>query len=240
MTVSLIIPAYDEERYIGATLESIKRAASYAFGEQTQLDIIVVDNASTDATAEIARSYGARVIPEPHRSVARARNVGASLAAGEILVFLDADTLVPEGFFVRVTETMQDSCCFGGAVDTHHQSQRRWVRFYLLLWRHLGRMAHMAQGAAQFCRRDAFVLLGGYDEALYMGEDVDFYWRLRRLAKQRGGYAPLIADLQVTPSPRRFDRWSAWQILVWTNPIFIWLFRHRKSVWRGWYEQPVR
>jgi hypothetical protein len=98
----------------------------------------------------------------------------------------------------------------------------------------------MAQGASQFCRCDAFVSLGGYDEALYMGEDVDFYWRLRRLAKQRGGYAHLISDLQVTPSPRRFDRWSAWQILVWINPIFIGLFRRRKSVWHGWYEHPVR
>ena len=170
MTVSLIIPAYNEERYIGATLESLNRAASHAFGEQARLDIIVVDNASTDATAEIARSYGARAIPEPHRSVARARNTGASAATGDILVFLDADTLVPEGFFARINETMRDSGGFGGAVDTHHQSSRRWVRFYLLLWRHLGRMAHMAQGAAQFCHRDAFALLGGYDETLYMGK----------------------------------------------------------------------
>jgi glycosyltransferase involved in cell wall biosynthesis len=240
MTLSLIIPAYNEERYLGATLESVKQAASHAFGEQARLDIVVVDNASDDATAEIAKSNGARVVPEPHRSVARARNAGASFATGEILVFLDADTLVPEGFFVRIAETMQDSRCFGGAVDTHHQSRRQWDRFYLSLWRHLARMTHMAQGAAQFCRRDAFVLLGGYDETLYMGEDVDFYWRLRRLAKQQGGTAHLIADIQVTPSPRRFERWSAWRILVWTNPLFIGLFRRRKSIWRGWYEQAVR
>lgn len=240
MTISLIIPAYNEELYIGATLENIKRAASYAFGEQTALDLIVVDNASTDATAEIATGFGARVVPETVHSIARVRNAGATAAEGEILIFVDADTLVPETFFVRVLETLQDTSCLGGAVDTIHQASRRWVQLYLLFWRCLARITHMAQGAAQFCRSDAFAVLGGYDEAIYMGEDVDFFWRLRRLAKKQGGTVQIVTDIKVIPSPRRFDRWSACQILVWTNPLVAKMFRHKKSAWSGWYDRIVR
>jgi len=240
MDVSLIIPAYNEEQYIGATLESVKRASRHAFGGKAAIETIVVDNASTDGTAAVAISYATKLVRESHRNVARARNAGASAATGDVLVFLDADTLVPERFFSRITEVMRDSQCLGGSPDIKHVSKRRWVRGYLALWRCVGRIAGMAQGAAQFCRRDAFASVGGYDERLFMGEDVDFYWRLRKFAKRRGSYLRFISDLQLRPSPRRFDQWPAWRILVWTNPLFMWLFRRRRSAWRGWYDDAVR
>ncbi len=236
MHISLIIPAHNEERYLGETLTKVRRAGTFG---QSEIELIVVDNDSNDSTADIARSMGAAVVGEPVRNVGRARNKGASTALGQIFVFLDADTLVPEGFFSRIEEVMNDPACFGGAVDTNHPN-RRWVQLYLELWRLVGRMAGMAQGAAQFCRGDAFAALGGYDETLYMGEDVDFFWRLSALARRRNGTVHLVEDIQVTPSTRRFDQWPAWRILVWTNPFFVWLFRRRKKVWRGWYEQPVR
>jgi glycosyltransferase involved in cell wall biosynthesis len=240
MLISLIIPAHNEERYITATLESVQRAVLYSSSEEFQVNVIVVDNDSNDATAEIATSMGATVVREVYRSVARARNRGASSANDEILVFLDADTLIPERLFSRIAEVMENALCFGGTVDISYCPSRRWVQLYLYLWRYVGRIAGMAQGATQFCRREIFRSLAGYDESLYMGEDVDFYWRLTRLAKERHGYVSFVADLQVIPSTRRFDRWSFWRILVWTNPVVVWLLRRRKSVWRGWYEEPVR
>jgi hypothetical protein len=68
-----------------------------------------------------------------------------------------------------------------------------------------------------------------------MGEDVDFYWRLRKL-----GTVKFLRDVQVVASPRRFDLWPLWRILVWTNPLFIMAFQKSSRAWRGWYEHPPR
>jgi hypothetical protein len=97
-----------------------------------------------------------------------------------------------------------------------------------------------AQGATQFCRRDGFFALKGYDETLFMGEDVDFYWRLKRFAGRRNGGVSFIEDVRVVPSARRFDRWALWRTLIWTNPLFILMFRRRKKAWHGWYKAAPR
>lgn len=241
MLISIIVPAFNEEKYIGATLDSIRRAQQLLLDEKSAAsEIVVVDNASTDSTSGIARSFGARVFNEPVHNVARVRNVGAAGAGGDVLVFVDADVLVPERFLCRIHEAMSDRLCMGGAVDTDYRPARYSVKVYLRMWRIVGRASGMAQGAAQFCRKDIYAALCGYDETLYMGEDVDFYWRLKRFAKHRQGYAQLICDLQVAPSSRRFDQWFLWRTLVWTNPLFILFFRRRKSVWKGWYIEAPR
>lgn len=236
MLISIIIPAYNEEKYIGVTLGSIKQAEQFLLKEKgVPSEIIVVDNESTDSTAVIARSFGAEVLSEPTHNVARVRNAGATRARGNILVFVDADVAVPPRLLCRVCEVMSDEACLGGAVDTDYRPAKYSVKVYLRMWRLIGQIAGMAQGATQFCRKDIYVALRGYDETLYMGEDVDFYWRLRRLAKRRHGHVQFINDVRVSPSSRRFDEWLLWRTLVWTNPLFILFFRRRKSVWKGWY-----
>jgi GT2 family glycosyltransferase len=100
-------------------------------------------------------------------------------------------------------------------------------------------MLGMAQGAAQFCRRSAFDTLGGYDESQFMGEDVDFYWRLKRAAAKQHGHVQFLSDVRVVPSPRRFDRWPLWRTLIWTNPLFI-AVRKQPKAWRDWYVRPPR
>ncbi|MFL6227467.1 MAG: glycosyltransferase [Pyrinomonadaceae bacterium] len=236
MLISIIVPAYNEEKYVGRTLASLKQAERLLLHETgVPIEIIVVDDASTDSTAAVARSFGAVVFPEPTHNVGHVRNAGASRAGGDILIFVDADVIVPESLLCRIHEAMSDGHCLGGAVDTDYQPAKFSVKVYLGMWRLVGRAAGMAQGATQFCRRDVYASLGGYDETLYMGEDVDFYWRLKRLAKQRGSYVRFIEDLRVSPSSRRFDTWLFWRTLVWTNPMFILAFRRRKRVWSGWY-----
>ena len=98
----------------------------------------------------------------------------------------------------------------------------------------------MAQGATQFSRRRTFDELGGYDESLWMGEDVDFIWTLRRLARRTDARVRLLSEPRVRPSCRRFDEWPLWRILVWTNPLVIASLRRWKGAWRGWYVHPVR
>jgi hypothetical protein len=241
MLISIIVPAYNEEKYIGITLGSIKQAQHLLLNEKgIPAEIIVVDNDSTDSTANIALSLEAEVIREPTHNVAKVRNVGANRANGNILVFVDADVIVPERLLCRIQEAMSDELCLGGAVDTNYQPAKFFVKVYLHMWRLVGRFAGMAQGATQFCRKDVYASLNGYDETLYMGEDVDFYWRLKRFAERCHGYVRFIGDIQVSPSSRRFDEWFLWRTLVWTNPVFILVFRRRKSVWKGWYSAVPR
>ena len=86
------------------------------------------------------------------------------------------------------------------------------------MWRVLARLTGMAQGATQFCRRSVFEQVGGYDEGAWIGEDVDFYWSLKKLAKRSNRTVRFIRNMRVRPSSRRFDKWPIWKILIWTNP----------------------
>src|SRR5688572_3831089 len=91
--ITFIIPAHNEESFIGATLDSLHAAAVRI---NVSYEVIVVDDASTDSTAIIAASNGARVISVNHRKISASRNTGAKEATGTLLVFVDADTIVTE------------------------------------------------------------------------------------------------------------------------------------------------
>ena len=95
----------------------------------------------------------------------------------------------------------------------------------------------MAQGATQFYRRTVFHELGGYDETVYMGEDVEFFWKAKRSVKRTPRFVTFIKEARVIPSPRRFDQWTLWESLVMNSPLFILIFRKTKSAWPGWYEK---
>lgn len=239
--ISVIIPAFNEESYIGATLDAVREATAHSnVPSGFDIEVIVVDNASTDRTADIARSKGARVVEEPRGNVAIARNAGARAANGRVLVFVDADTYWPRSVLSRILEVMSDRQCLGGAVDTDYRPKSYVVHAYLRIWRIIGRLCRMAQGATQFCDAATFFSLGGYDETMFMGEDVDFYWRLRQSARAAGSRVELIDDVRVVPSCRRFDNWPFWKTLLWTNPATCLLFAHQARPWRDWYASPIR
>lgn len=241
MLISIIIPAFNEEDYIGETLASLNRAIAFLREQEIiSAEIIVVDNDSVDLTASVARDFGATVIMETRHNVAKVRNTGAASASGDVLVFVDADTIVPDKLLRRIVDAMAEPTCIGGAVDTNYRPAKLTSKIYLQFWRIIGKMTGMAQGATQFCRKDVFFELNGYDETLFMGEDVDYYWRLKRFARRRNGSVSFIEDMQVVPSPRRFDQWELWRTLIWTNPLFILMFRRRKKAWHGWYKAGPR
>ncbi len=241
MDVSIIIPAFNEEEYLGATLDAIEAASKRLVGAaDVGIEVIVVDNNSVDGTADVAHARGAVVVNEPVQGISRARNAGAREASGEVLVFVDADVILPENLLLLVHDAMSDRICVGGGADVEYRPRRVLVRAYLRMWRILGRMTDMVQGATQFCRKDVFEEIGGYDETAWIGEDVDFYWALKRYAKRRGMTVAVIRETKVLASTRRFDEWPLWRILIWTNPIFIAMFRRRKRFWGGWYSDAVR
>ena len=241
MNISVIVPAYNEEAYLRGTLASIaEAAATLTASARACVEILVVDNNSTDATAAVALASGATVVREPRQGIARARNAGAGHAAGDVLVFVDADVTIPPGLLLEVHAAISDPVCIGGGADVEYRPRRRSIHLYLAAWRFLAQRLGMVQGATQFCRRSTFEAIGGYDEKAWIGEDVDFYWAMRHLARRTGSSVRLIRSPRVQASSRRFDNWPVWKTLLWTNPLVIALFRRRKWAWGGWYSRPVR
>ncbi|MGH9906406.1 MAG: glycosyltransferase [Pyrinomonadaceae bacterium] len=238
MKLSVIIPAYNEEQCLPITLEQIGKALSIA---DCPSDIIVVDNDSQDRTTQVAEDFGAKVVLEKEHNISKVRNTGAEHAAGDVLIFIDADTLVPAALFQRIAAAMKDEKCLGGAVAVEWgKLERKWMRFYLLGGKFWTTVFNMKQGAAQFCRRFVFEQLKGYDRSIFMGEDVEFYWRLSKFARLNQGHLYFIEHPKVVTSARRFDMMSLRKTLLLTNPIFIRLAWRKKSYWKDWYEQAVR
>lgn len=101
MNISVVIPAYNEEKYLGKALESLKNQTEKPF------EIIVVDNNSTDKTAEIAKSFGARVVTEQKQGISYARNAGFNAVKGEIIARIDADSTAPANWITRIRKDIE-------------------------------------------------------------------------------------------------------------------------------------
>jgi len=237
MKISVIVPAYNEEKYLGATLEHIKSA----LGGLLDPELIVVDNESTDATRQIAESYGATIVDESEHNIGLVRNTGARRARGDVIVFVDADTCVPPRLFEKIVEAMSDESCPGGSVAVEYsEGMTAWTSRYVSLCQSIGRRTRIRQGATQFCRSDFFARLGGYDPTIWVGEDVEFHQRLDRLARSLGGRTIFIEEPPVLTSSRRFARFGLIKTMLYTHPIMVLMAWRIRSVWKSWYENPVR
>jgi glycosyltransferase involved in cell wall biosynthesis len=236
--LSIVIPSYNEENYLPATLESVRAALN----DIPDSEVIVVDNESTDATREIAVSFGAKVVDASVHNIARVRNTGAASAQGDVLVFVDSDTLVPPGLFNRIIELMSDEAVIGGSVDVRYEPvpKQAWIRIYMFTFQNIGRLLKWRQGAAQFCRSSAFRDLGGYDETIYVGEDVEFHWRLAKFARRSGRRVVFIDDPTVSTSPRRFEHLGLVRSLFFTHPAVVFIGWRTRFIWKYWYDKPIR
>jgi glycosyltransferase involved in cell wall biosynthesis len=194
--ISFIVPAYNEERYLGPTLEAI-HAAALASGEP--YEVVVADDGSTDGTAALAEARGARVVRVHHRQISATRNSGARAAAGDILVFVDADTRVNAPLVAQALEAVRAGAAGGGApVRLDHAPA--WARAFMKLFVpcYFG-MARWAAGCFLFCTRVAFEAAGGFDERYYASEEI----HLSRALKRVGRFAILRGF--VTSSARKLE-----------------------------------
>ena len=176
--LSFIVPAHNEARLLGATLDALHAAAG-ASGERYEL--IVVDDDSTDATAAIGRQHGALVLPVAHRHIAATRNAGARLAAGETLFFVDADTVIDATVVAAALQALRAGAAGGGAAVGLRGDVAAYERRAAAVLAWLFRVLRIAPGCFIFCTRAAFDAAGGFDQAYYAGEDVAIS---RALARQ--------------------------------------------------------
>jgi glycosyltransferase involved in cell wall biosynthesis len=184
MKISVIVPAFNEERLLAESLRHIKKSFIEFDERGWGTELIVCDNNSTDRTAEIAREAGASVVCEPVNQISRARNTGAACASGDWLIFVDADSFPSPELFDDVATAIEGGVCLGGGSTVRLESERLDVRLWVAAWNALSRRAQWAAGSFVFCEAAAFRELGGFSEALYAGEEIELSRRLKRFARR--------------------------------------------------------
>lgn len=228
--LSFIVPAHNEEASLGFALESI---AASARSLDIPFEMIVVDDASTDATAQIAAEAGARVVSVDLRQIATVRNAGAEQAEGDVLVFLDADTVLPEATLRAALAALGEGAVGGGAQLSFDEGTPFWGRYMLWLWNLGSRLTRWAAGCFIFVRRQAFEAVDGFDPQYYAGEEL----YLSRALKRQGRF--VILRQRVVTSGRQTRKHSAWKLLwifmrlILTGPRSL---RSRKGL-DMWYER---
>jgi glycosyltransferase involved in cell wall biosynthesis len=178
--ISFIVPAHNEEHLLGATLDAINASADTL---ALSFEVIVVDDASTDATAAIATQQGATVLTVSLRHIAAVRNAGAVASRGAFLIFVDADTLVNATVVRAAIAAMNDGAVGGGAHVIWDGPLARWARALERITTWMIRLGRVAAGCFVFCTREAFDATGGFDERYYATEEIAFSRALKRCGR---------------------------------------------------------
>jgi glycosyltransferase involved in cell wall biosynthesis len=234
---SIVLPAYNEEALLPATLEALRAAMA---ATPLRGEIVLCDNASTDGTARIAREHGARVVAEPHRQISRARNTGARAAAGRFLVFLDADTTLPPPLLHQALRALVDGGVCGGGAAVEMEGVSGGVAGALVrLWNGLSRARRLAAGSFLFARRDAFLDVGGFSERVYASEEIWISRALQRWGRERGLGFVILQDHPVRTSGRKAHWYPTPVILAVAISLLLMplLVRSRRFCWI-WYRRP--
>ena len=234
---SIIIPAYNEEELLPRTLESVRKAMGGVNGYTGE--VIVTDNNSEDRTAEVAEQFGARVIFEEVRQIARSRNSGAKESEGKFLIFLDADTVLPREVLERTLETLSSGDYVGGgALPAFDSPQGRAADILMGTWRVISKTFRYAAGSYVFCLREAFESVGGFDERFYASEEIHLSRALKKWGRRRKLKMTILRE-EVFTSPRKLEWYSMWQLLG-SFLVFVvkpWSITRREGC-QMWYERP--
>jgi glycosyltransferase involved in cell wall biosynthesis len=227
--ISFVVPAYNEERLLPRTLEAI-HASARALGEP--YEIVVVDDGSTDGTIRTALAGGARVVPVAFRQIARTRNAGARASTGGTLIFVDADTVVTPPAVRASVEALRRGAAGGGASVLFEGKLPFWATLMIPLLGAVMSTARLAAGCYIFCDRGAFERAGGFDEALFAGEEIYFS---RALA--RHGQFVILRET-VTTSGRKLRSHSGRETLTFVASLLrhgtsVVRSRERLSLWYG-------
>lgn len=228
--ISFIVPAHNEQSCIGRTLQAIHESARVA-GQP--YEIIVVDDASTDATAEIARQHHATALPVNHRQIAATRNSGANAARSERLFFVDADTTINPRAVAEAMGCMDKGAAGGGATVWFEGMLPLYIQLLSFLFGIGAKFIGSTGGAFMFCTREAFLATGGFNERLYWGEETFFIMALKR----EGRF--VVLRERVLTSGRRFRTISGLATLAIAaravlSPLKT--FTRRSSVEKIWYD----
>ncbi len=220
-SISVIIPAFNEADYIGKTLESVFRVSHAYVGD---VEVIVVDNNSTDDTGDIARRLGAKVVFEQKNQIARARNAGAGAATGDYLVFLDADTTIHGDILDKVNENLSSGMVIGGGTWVDPDSGWLARMMFRFMVNYPLALKNVTVGPFMYCERAAFERVRGFDEAFYAAEEFSFARRLKSEGKKSNRKWKIIRydrNHKILTSNRKFQKFGGLE-MVSRNAHLIW------------------
>lgn len=213
MRISIIVPAFNEERLLSESLASIHSAAA-VFSERGWLhELIVCDNNSTDRTAEIARASGARVVFEAVNQIARARNTGAAAASGDWLIFIDADSHPHPALFAEVAERIESGRVLGGGATIRMDNDQWLACLVTALWNLLSRTGKLVAGSFIFVEAAAFREIGGFSHEWFAGEELEFCQRLKKLSRKTKRRIAILHRHPIQTSGRKIDLYTPWETL---------------------------
>jgi glycosyltransferase involved in cell wall biosynthesis len=219
--LSIVIPAFNEARLIEQTLRSVFTSIAANGQAEFTSEIIVVDNNSTDNTAELARQAGARVVFEPINQIGRARNVGAAQTSGEWLLFLDADSLLSPGLLADILRVVQSGKYVGCGSTLRMDGLPWWANLTLQFWTGTSVLFRWAAGALVVCRRDAFQEVGGFDQELYALDEIRLSKQLKRWGWHRGLTFTILTKHPLETSSRKVSLYSSREIAAQIFRIFF-------------------
>lgn len=202
--VSFIIPAHNEAACIGRTLEAVRAAAELV---GVTYEMIVVDDASTDETALLAKEGGAAVIQVSLRQIAATRNAGAKMARGDVFFFVDADTVANAEAVRSGLDALQAGAVGGGCLARFEERLPLWARVAYAVAERTARVFKMAGGCFLFCTRSAYEASGGFCEQYFAAEEAVFV----RALKRQGRF--VVVKPTVVTSARKLHSFSTWEIL---------------------------
>jgi len=209
MRISVVMPAFNEERLIGESLRHVK-AAMTAFSRRSwQSELIVCDNNSTDRTAELARAAGATVVFEPVNQIARARNHGAAAATGDWLIFVDADSHPSAELFDDVASQIQSGHCVAGGCTIQLEDDYPSGKVITRLWNSVSRALRWAAGSFIFCETAAFRSVGGFNLELFASEEIDLSKRLKKFARAERKKIIILHRHPIVTSARKLHLYTA-------------------------------
>ena len=203
MKISVIVPAFNEEKLLGASLAEIRAAAAAFTARGWEFQLIVCDNNSTDRTADIARAAGAKVVFEPVNQIARARNAGAAAATGDWLIFVDADSHPGAELFAEVAGQIRSGQCLAGGVTIRLDEKHFVAGCATQLWNLASRLGRWLAGSFIFIEASAFRKLGGFSQELFAAEELELSRRLKKLARDNGRKIVILHQHPLKTSARK-------------------------------------
>lgn len=213
---SVIIPAHNEEKYIRKCLMGIKNAANRV--PESKVQIIVVANRCTDKTVLYAKKYGAKVIENNDKCISSIRNAGVKAATGDIIVTIDADSIMTKDSLAEIKQLLLSGRYVGGGTNPVFDRMSIGIAVSSLyvaanIIPVMIKNKAPLSGGMFWCYKKDFDSIGGFDESLVSLEDLDFAARLSALGKKRGQKYGTLKKSYIITSARKFDQFGDWYLI---------------------------